>query len=259
MTPKNHNMAVRYEANPPKIVPGMDMEAAVSEFVEKIRLISASCDAVHLTEDVLGFKRMSPIRVGRVIRDEIPSMPITASMRVRDKTERQIQGFVEECIGAGFSGILILMGDPPQDGRPDSGEVPSRVVKDLRSQGIDSKIDLYLSVPSDPDFSKLGKKVDANPRGFVTQVIQSPGQVQNLRDNLPGFAVIPIILFPSRKNSKSAKFLDIDLAMYEKNFAQFASDAHAITGDVLFTSPNDFHGLEGFLRDSAGTVAGKGP
>lgn len=251
-------MTVRYEANPPKILPGTDMGHAVSEFVKKIKSVSASCDAVHLTEDVLGFQRVSPVRVGRMIKDDIPGLPITTSMRVRDKTEGQIQVFVDECISAGFSGILVLMGDPPRDGRQDSGEVPSAVVKRLHGQGVDSKIDLYLSVPSNPDFGKLGKKIDAGPKGFITQVVQSPEQVQNLHDGLPGFAVIPIILFPSEKNLRSARFLGIDLAAYEKNFAGFAGDAHAITGDVLITSPNDFQGLKGFLEDRKDAAGGRG-
>ena len=247
-------MTVRYEANPPKILPGADMGHAVSEFARKIKSISADCDAVHLTEDVLGYQRVSPIRAGREIKGGIPGMPITASMRVRDKTEGQIQEFVDGCISTGFSGILVLMGDPPQDGRPDSGEVPSEVVRRLRGQGVDSKIDLYLSVPSDPDFERLGKKIDAGPKGFITQVVQSPEQVQNLHDNLAGFAVIPIILFPSEKNARSAKFLNIDLAAYGGDFGRFAADAHSVTGDVLITSPNDFHGLKRFLEDSKGAM-----
>ena len=251
---ENHSVTVRYEANPPKILSGIDLEHAVTEFVKKIKSISDNCDSIHLTEDVLGFQRMPPIMIGRMIRDVVPDLPLTVSLRVRDKTERQIQEFVDECISAGFSGILVLMGDPSQNGRPDSGEIPSTVVKRLHSQGIDSKIDLYLSVPNNPDFERLGKKIEANPKGFITQVIQSPEQVQNLHDGLPRFEVIPIILFPSEKNLKSAKFLNIDFATYGKDFAKFASDAHAITGDILITSPNDFHGLKGFLEDKTGAI-----
>lgn len=247
-------MTVRYEANPPKILQGIDLEHATSEFIKKIKMVSADCDAIHLTEDVLGFQRESPIKIGRMIKNDLPNMPITVSLRVRDKTESQIQEFVDECISTGFSGILVLMGDPSQYGKPDSGEIPSKTVKRLRGQGINSRIDLFLSVPSNPDFEKLGKKISAEPKGFITQVIQSPEQVQNLHDGLSGFEVIPIILFPSEKNMKSAKFLNIDLATYGKNFEKFAADVHEITKDVLITSPNDFHGIRGFLEDSSDLI-----
>ena len=243
-------MTVRYEANPPKIIPGVDLEHSLSEFIKKIKSISVSCDAVHLTEDVLGFQRISPIKAGKMLKDKIPNLPITVSMRVRDKTTAQIQEFVDECIDIGFSGILVLMGDPSQYGKPDSGEIPSATVSRLYSQGMSTKINLYLSVPNNPNFEKLVKKIDSKPKGFITQVVQSAEQVQNLRDKLPEFTIIPIILFPSEKNLKSAKFLNIDFATYENDFENFAKIIHDITGDILVTSPNDFHGLRKFLEDS---------
>ena len=79
-------MTVRYEANPPKIIPGVDLEHSLSEFIKKIKSISASCDAVHLTEDVLGFQRISPIKAGKMLKDKIPNLPITVSMRVRHRS-----------------------------------------------------------------------------------------------------------------------------------------------------------------------------
>ena len=242
-------MTVRYEANPPKITLENHTEYAMSNFVKKIEKVSVICDAVHLTENVLGFQRVSPIDMGRMIKDKMPNLTITASMRVRDKTELQIQEFVDGCIDVGFSGILVLMGDSARDGRQDSGEIPSAVVKRLHNQGIDSKIDLYLSIPRNPDFKKIQKKIDASPKGFITQVIQSQEQVQNLHDGLAGFVVIPIILFPSEKNTRSAEFLNINMAQYAKDFTEFTNSIHSTTGDILITSPNDFQKLEKFLKD----------
>ena len=112
-----------------------------------------------------------------------------------------------------------------------------------------SKIDLYLSISNNPNFSKIGKKVDANPKGFMTQVIQNVNQVQQISENLKGFDVIPIILFPSEKNEKSAKFLNIDLKSYTKGFEKLVKESHKITGDVLITSPNDFTGVNRFLEN----------
>ncbi len=243
-------MTIRYEANPPKILSDVDTNESIVKFIEKIKIISKKCDAIHLTENVLGFQRVAPIQVGKIIRKEIPDIPITVSLRVRDKSEKEISEFVENYISVGFSGILLLMGDPSQTGKPDLGQIPSTIVKRLGEQGIDSKIDLYLSISNKPNFSKIRKKLEANPKGFITQVIQNIEQVQNLSDNLKGFSVIPIILFPSEKNEKSAKFLNLELASYSQEFDKFVKKVHEITGDVLITSPSDFNGLNEFLEKS---------
>ena len=241
-------MTIRYEANPPKILPNVDTNESILKFVKKIKNISEKCDAIHLTENVLGYQRVSPIEVGRIIRKEIPQLPITVSLRVRDKSEKEISEFVEKCISIGFTGILVLLGDPSQTGKPDLGQIPSATVKRLKEQGVDSKIDLYLSISNKPNFSKITKKLEANPKGFMTQVVQNTQQVQNLFDNLKGFSVIPIILFPSEKNEKSAKFLNLDLTSYSQEFDEFVKKVHEITGDVLITSPSDFNGLNEFLE-----------
>jgi len=243
-------MTIRYEANPPKIIPGQDLEESISKFINKIKLISKNCDSIHLTENVLGHARVSPIKVGKIIRNEIPNLPLTVSLRVRDKNQNEIEDFVQEAISSGFSGILVLMGDPSQTGQKDSGLVPSQVVKILKERNVDSKIDLFLSISNQPNFSKIKKKLDANPKGFMTQVIQTVEQVQVLVDNLKDYSVVPIVLYPSEKNEASAKFLNLDLAKYSKNFVEFLNQVHKIAGDVLITSPNDFSGLNKFLENN---------
>ena len=243
-------MTIRYEANPPKILPGVDPNESIQKFVDKIKIISKKCDAIHLTENVLGFQRVSPIEAGKIIKKEIPNLPITVSLRVRDKTEDEISEFVDNCISIGFSGILILMGDPSQTGKKDSGQIPSATVKRLKEQGVDAKIDLFLSISNKPNFSKIGKKVDAKPKGFMTQVIQNIAQVQDLSENLKEFSIIPILLYPSPKNEKSAEFLNLDLAIYSQEFEELLKKTHEITGDVLLTSPSDFSGLNEFLEKS---------
>ena len=241
-------MTIRYEANPPKILPDVDTNESIIKFIKKIKIISRNCDAIHLTENVLGYQRVSPIKIAKIIKKEIPNLPITVSLRVRDKNEKEISEFVNNCICIGISGILILMGDPSQSGKPDLDQIPSTTVKRLREQGIDSQIDLYLSISNKPNFSKIRKKLEVNPKGFMTQVIQNIEQVQNLSKNLKEFLVIPIILFPSEKNEKSAKFLNLDLTMYSKKFEELVKKTHEITGDVLITSPSDFDGLNKFLE-----------
>ena len=241
-------MTIRYEANPPKILPDIDTNESISKFIKKIKIISDNCDAIHITENVLGHQRVSPIKICKIIKKEIPQIPITVSLRVRDKTESQVSEFVDECISMKLDGILILMGDPSQTGTPDSGLVPSTTVKKLREKEIDSKIDLYLSISNKPNFEKIGRKLDAKPKGFMTQVVQNIEQVKNLAKNLKRFSLIPIILFPSKKNEKSAKFLNLDLASYSQNFTEFVQETHKITGDVLITSPSDFTGVNNFLE-----------
>ena len=241
-------MTIRYEANPPKILPGINVDESISNFINKIKLISTKCDAIHLTENVLGHERVSPIKIGKIIRKEIPNLPITVSLRVRDKNQKEIDDFVQNAISSGFSGILVLMGDPSQTGQKDSGLIPSQVVKRLHEKNIDTRIDLYLSISNKPNFTKIKKKLDANPKGFMTQVIQTSDQVQNIVKNLQGYSIIPIVLFPSEKNEASAKFLNLNLAKYRENFGEFLSKVQKISGDVLITSPSDFTGLNQFLE-----------
>ena len=242
-------MTIRYEANPPKILPGVNTDESIEKFVDKIKTISKKCDAIHLTENVLGHNRVSPIKVGEIIRKEIPNIPITVSLRIRDKNEDEIEKFVDNCISIGITGILIIMGDPSQSKISDSRLIPSEVVLNLKKKKYDSKIELYLSISNKPNFSKIGKKIKANPKGFMTQVVQNIHQVQNLSDNLKQFSIIPIILFPSEKNQKSADFLGLNLSEYSKEFDKFVKETYKITGDILITSPNDFNGLKEYLEN----------
>lgn len=243
-------MTIRYEANPPKIISGIDTTTStttisINKFIQKIKIISKKCDAIHLTEDVLGYPRVSPLEIGKIIKKEIPDLPLTTSLRVRDKEKNKIIQFIEESKKIGFSGILIVAGDQSQTGNKDLGQRPSSIVAQLAKNY--ATMDFYLSISNKPDYTKINKKIKANPKGFMTQVVQNIQQVNNLKDNLKGFDVIPIILYPSQKNAKSAKFLNLDLESYNKNFTEFVKNTHDITGDVLLTSPNDFDGLSKFL------------
>ena len=242
-------MTIRFEANPPKILPDVNTEESIKKFVDRIKIISNKCDAIHLTENVLGHQRVSPITIAGIIKKEIPNMPITISLRIRDKNEDEIEKIVDKCISIGISGILILLGDPSQIKTSNSGLIPSQVVSNLKNKKYDSKIELFLSVSNKPNFSKIERKIKANPKGFMTQVVQNIQQVQNLSDNLKQFSIIPIILFPSEKNQKSADFLGLDLTEYSKEFDKFVKETQKITKDVLLTSPNDFNGLKEYLEN----------
>src|SRR2546426_6743748 len=137
---------------------------------------------------------------------------------------------------------LFRSGDPPPAGPKDSKLVPSEVVKQFNEQGFGKKIDLFLSLPSNPNFEKIHKKIEAQPKGFVTQVISSLDQIIKIVDKLKpqGFRIIPCILLPSEKNLQSAKRLNLDWSNYSNDVVGFIKEAHKISGNVLISSPNDF-------------------
>ena len=122
--------------------------------------------------------------------------------------------------------------------------VPSQVVKTLNDNGLGKKIELFLSIPSNPNFTKNPKKIDAKPSGFFTQVIHSKDQIEKIASRLKpdGFKIIPCLLLPSQNNLKSAEFLKIDWSNYKENIIGFINEIHSITDDILITSPNDFKG-----------------
>ena len=239
-------MAVIYEINPPKIPDGKtsndEINSLLAKLVQRVSDISTLCDGIHVTDSVLGTRRVSALTTGKILKTNHPNLQITISMRVRDKDMDSIKQIVQESIDLKLDGILVLKGDPSKENPTDSGLIPSQVVKQLNELGHGKKMDFFLSLPSNPDFEKIQKKVTATPRGFMTQVIHSAEQVQRISDKLRprGFRVIPCILLPTEKNENSAKFLELDWSGYKENPAGFIRQIHNITGDVLITSPNDF-------------------
>ena len=239
-------MTIRYEINPPKT---SDPPSRIELLDTRIEQISNFCDGIHVTDSVLGIERISPLIIGAEIKQKHPKLNVTISLRVIDKTIPQITDFVDAAIHANLDGILVLMGDPSPDNDYKSGVIPSFAVSSLIKDGFGKKITLYLSLPSKPNFEKISKKVNSTPNGFVTQVIHDASQVKRLYDylNPKNFKIIPCLLFPSPKNSRSAEFLKLDWSNYEDDFSSFVLEIESITGDVLLTSPNDFKGALDFL------------
>ena len=149
---------------------------------------------------------------------------------------------MSDAVTSALNGVLILKGDPAQNEVKDSGLIPSKILKHFNDVGFGKKIDLYLSLPSNPNFDKIKNKIDAEPKGFVTQVIHSIDEVSRIVDKLKplGFRIIPCLLLPSEKNAKSAKFLNLDWSAYKDSVVDFIKQVNQIAGDVLITSPNDF-------------------
>jgi len=231
------SMTVRYEINPPKI--SDDGQDVRNVLFERIESISSVCNAIHLTDSVLGIPRVSPFEIARQIRESNKNIKLTCSLRVRDKNLNDIEKIVQQSIGT-VDGILVLMGDKSDTTSNRAELVPSQIVKTLNDNGLGKKIELFLSIPSNPNFAKIQKKIYANPAGFFTQVIHSKNQIEKISDELNDFKIIPCLLLPSENNLKSAKFLKIDWSNYKEDILGFINEIHSITGDVLITSPNDF-------------------
>ena len=232
-------MTVRYEINPPKV--SDDGQNARNILFERINMIGSVCNGIHLTDSVLGIPRVSPFEIAKKIRESNKDMKITCSLRVRDRNLNELKKIVEESIGI-VDGILVLMGDKSDKSSNKEELIPSQVVKALNEDGFGKKTELFLSIPSNPNFAKIQKKIDANPTGFFTQVIHSKDQIEKISNQLDSndFKIIPCLLLPSHKNLKSAEFLKIDWSDYKENIVGFINEIHGITDDILITSPNDF-------------------
>ena len=231
------SMTVRYEINPPKI--SNDGEDARNVLFGRIKIINSVCDGIHLTDSVLGIPRVSPFEIAKQIRESNKNIKLTCSLRVRDKNLNDIEKIVERSVGT-VDGILVLMGDKSDTMSSKAELIPSQVVKTLNDNGLGKKIELFLSIPSNPNFEKIKKKIDAKPTGFFTQVINSKNQMERISSGLYGFKIIPCLLLPSENNLKSAKFLKIDWSNYKEDILAFINEIHSITDDILITSPNDF-------------------
>jgi len=230
-------MTVRYEINPPKI--SDDGQDVRNVLFERIKTISSVCNGIHLTDSVLGIPRVSPFEIAKQIRKSDKNIKLTCSLRVRDKNLNDIEKIVEQSVGT-VDGILVLMGDKSDTVLNKDELVPSQVVKTLNDNGLGKKLELFLSIPSNPNFAKIQKKIDAKPTGFFTQVIHSKNQIEKISDELNDFKIIPCLLLPSENNLKSAEFLKIDWSNYKEDILGFINEIHSITDDILITSPNDF-------------------
>ncbi|MFZ1075847.1 MAG: 5,10-methenyltetrahydrofolate synthetase [Nitrosotalea sp.] len=242
-------MTIIYELNPPKVIQGKilshsELQESVDKFKSKSVEIGKVCDSIHVTDSVLGIPRISPITAGFFIKNSNGKIKISASVRVRDRNYTSITQTVCDAILLNLNGVLMVKGDPPPTGPKDSRLVPSEVVKQFNEQGFGEKIDLYLSISGNPNFDKIHKKIEAQPKGFVTQVISSIDQVTRIVDKLKpqGFRIIPCVLLASELNQKSAQMLNLDWSGYSKDTAGFVKEVHKIAGDVLLSSPNDFKG-----------------
>jgi len=125
-------MGIIYEINPPKIpndnITDEERDSLLSKLLEKVSEINTFCDGIHVTDSVLGTKRISALSAGKLLKENYPNLQITISMRVRDKDMTMIKQSVQESIDLKLDGILVLKGDPSKENPVDSGLIPSLVV-----------------------------------------------------------------------------------------------------------------------------------
>lgn len=242
-------MTIIYEINPPKVIEDTilsheQLSRSVEKLKERASLAGKVCNGIHLTDSVLGIPRVSPITAGFFVRNSNGQISVTASIRVRDRNLTSITQTICDAILLNLNGVLVLKGDAPPSGPKDSGLVPSDIVKQFDKQGFGKRIDMYLSIASNPDFEKMHKKIEAQPKGFVTQVISSTDQVTRIVDKLKpqGFKIIPCVLISSEKNKRSAQMLGLDWSGYSNDLAGFVKEVEKVAGTVLLSSPNDFAG-----------------
>lgn len=237
-------MVLLYEANPPRISStcDADMERLLGRLVD----VADVCGGIHITENVLGARRVSPLEVRRLLVDCNVEVPMTLTMRSRDRSIKDAVGFAQDAAKIGFEGMLVVAGDPAP-GATGSGPDPSWMVDHLRKNSVSSKMELYLSISSSPNYDGMSAKLKAHPDGFITQVIQDESQVTSMVEALPEYKIIPILLYPSAGNRKAASFLGIKMSAYADKFERFVNTIHDMTGDVLLTSPGDYSGLYRFL------------
>ena len=253
-------MAVWYEVNPPRLPEDAAGEPAGGEAARllegvgrRIAELSESCPrcaSVHVTESVLGTRRLSQLATARHIAGIEPRLSITVTMRTRGRSEGDALAFVGRAASEGIGGVLVVQGDPPRGGagREAGGPpgrrplAPSRAAAAMRGAAGAAGVDLFLSAQGPAGHASMPAKIAARPAGFFTQVVSSAEQVGAICGALAprGFRVVPIVLVPSEANRGSAKFLGLDWSGYERDPAGFIGEVHRAAGDVLVTSPSDF-------------------
>ena len=238
---------MRYEINPPKIIRNnvvlnsIEINRLLFDLKHKVYKISKNCNGIHITDSVLGIPRVSPIMFTNLIKREVKA-EITTSLRVRDRNITSITQYIYDALVLKINGILIINGDSSNQDHNKSKLIPSNIVKHFNQTGVSKKIKFFLSISNNPDFKKITKKIDAEPNGFVTQIINNTEQISRIVDKLKpqGFKIIPCILLPSKKNIRSSLVLGIDWTNYKDRVLDFIKEVHEISNDMIITSPNDF-------------------
>jgi 5,10-methylenetetrahydrofolate reductase len=241
-------MKLNYELNPPRILDKYYFDIShineeILRFTRRAVTLGEYTDGIHITDSVLGIARLSSITAASYVKRSGSPLPISCSLRVRDRNLTSLTQFVCDAILVGVQGLLVLAGDQPSEGPKGSDLKPSDVLTILHSRKYDSLLALNLSIPHKiKHVSSIQRKLDARPDAFVTQSIVSLADLGEIVDIAKAFKikVVACIMVPSQKNISSANAIGLNWSEYENNPIDFVLQAGKIADEVLLTSPNSF-------------------
>ena len=239
---------IRFELNPPKTVQNRyfeehELRRSLSSSVNRANQLVGLVDGIHITDSVLGVPRVSGISLAHFIRRDGNRLPISCSVRARDRNYTSFMQFVGDAILLGLESILILKGDEPGPDSSTSNLKPTEILRVLQSEKYDKHIHFSLAVPSKANNkSQIEKKMLSVPHSLVTQSIESLADLRELADlaTKHGIKTVACIMIPSEKNLKSAQMIGLDWREYSNDPVSFILEANKIADEVLLTSPNHF-------------------
>lgn len=239
---------IRFELNPPKTVQNRyfedhELRKSLLSLVGRARELVGLVDGIHITDSVLGIPRISGISFAHFIRNSGNSLPISCSLRARDRNYTSFMQFVGDAILLRLESILILKGDELGPDSSTSNLKPTEILKILQREKYDRYINFNLTAPSKvTDRFQIEKKILSKPHSLVTQSIESLANLEELADlaKQHGIRTVACIMIPSDKNLKSAQMIGLDWNEYSKDPVSFITEAGKIADEVLLTSPNHF-------------------
>lgn len=239
---------IRFELNPPKTVQNRyfedhELRKSLLSLVGRARELVGLVDGIHITDSVLGIPRISGISFAHFIRHSGNSLPISCSLRARDRNYTSFMQFVGDAILLGLESILILKGDELGPDSSTSNLKPTEILKILQREKYDRYINFNLTAPSKAtNRLQIEKKILSKPHSLVTQSIESLADLEELADlaKQHGIRTVACIMIPSDKNLKSAQMIGLDWNGYSKDPVSFITEAGKIADEVLLTSPNHF-------------------
>lgn len=239
---------LRFELNPPKTIQNRyfeehELRESLSSLVKRASDLVGLVEGIHVTDSVLGIPRISGISFAHFIRRAGNSLPISCSLRARDRNYTSFMQFVGDAILLGLESILILKGDELGPDLSTSNLKPTEILEVLQSEKYDRYMRFSLAAPSKlTDKVQIEKKILSRPYSLVTQSIESLADLGDLADlaKRHGIRVVACIMIPSEKNFKSAQMIGLDWHEYSKDPVSFIIEAGKIADEVLLTSPNHF-------------------
>ena len=239
---------IRFELNPPKTVQNRyfedhELRKSLLSLVGRARELVGLVDGIHITDSVLGIPRISGVSFAHFIRHSGNSLPISCSLRARDRNYTSFMQFVGDAILLGLESILILKGDELGPDSSTSNLKPTEILKILQREKYDRYINFSLTAPSKAtNRLQIEKKILSKPHSLVTQSIESLADLEEIADlaKQHGIRTVACIMIPSDKNLKSAQMIGLDWNGYSKDPVSFITEAGKIADEVLLTSPNHF-------------------